>query len=70
MTTREAILAMERMRAALDPDGVRTIEGARRLYLRGEIDVDEFERRVGLFLGDDPIAVLQPGESILRRENP
>lgn len=52
-------------RYILDPHGCHTIEGARALYLRGEIDTNEFERRVELFLSRQPIAVLQPGERIL-----
>jgi hypothetical protein len=48
-----------------DPYGVRTIAGARAAYVRGDIEVDEFERRVELFLSGKPIAVLSPGERVL-----
>lgn len=49
-----------------DPYGVSTIAGARAAYVRGDIEIDEFERRVDLFLSGKPIAVLQPGERVLQ----
>lgn len=67
MTTAEAIEAMRRLQHAAggDPYGVRTITGARAAYVRGEIEVDEFERRVELFLSGKPVAVIEPGEQII-----
>lgn len=52
-----------------DPDGVYTIAGAKRLYVSDEIELDEFERRVELFLSGRPIAVLQPGEFVISRHS-
>ncbi len=55
-----------------DPYGVVTIAGARRLYVRGDIEVDEFERRVEAILVAEEtgqpvagVAWLNPGERVL-----
>jgi hypothetical protein len=63
-TANERVKALQHA-AGGDPYGVRTIAGARALYLRDEIDIQEFERRVELFLSGKPIAVLWPGEQVL-----
>jgi hypothetical protein len=34
-------------------------------YVRGEIEIEEFERRVEVLLSGKPVAYLQPGERVL-----
>lgn len=67
MNMREAAEATRRLQhlAGGDPYGVRTIAGARGAFLRDEIDVVEFERRVELFLSGKPTAVVGPGEWVI-----
>lgn len=48
-----------------DPYGVRTIEGAKAAYVRDEIDLAEFERRVGFLVAGH--AVPTDGDRALAR---
>lgn len=56
ITTRQAIKSVTRMQEAFggDPFGTRTLAGAQAAYVRGAIDVDEFERRVERLLTEAP----------------
>jgi hypothetical protein len=49
----DAMTAIARVQHA-DPDGTRTIEGAKRAYVRGTIEVDELERRLDKLMGIAP----------------
>jgi hypothetical protein len=51
-TARQAIETHRRVAHAMgaDPYGVRTLAGARAAYVRGDIEIEEFERRVEMFL--------------------
>lgn len=71
VTAREAIENIRRFQHAAggDPYGVRTVAGAKAAYVRGDIDLDELERRVELFLSGKPVAVVEPGERVLNRRN-
>lgn len=74
MTVAESNAALRRVQAAIsgDPYGVVTIAGARAAYVRGDIEADEFERRVGEILAAEDegrevvgVAWLAPGERVI-----
>jgi hypothetical protein len=38
--------------------------------VRGEIDLEEYERRVEIFLSGEPFVVLEPGEQVVTADDP
>lgn len=69
MTVEEAMENFRHFSHALggDPYGFRTVTGAKAAYVRGEIEVDELERRIGILLTgcEVPNFLALPGERII-----
>lgn len=70
-TAREVTRAMTVLAHAAggDPYGVRSVDGAKAAYVRGDIDVDELERAstcsCAAEAGEVQVAVLEPGEQVI-----